>query len=143
LLGTTSSSVTSLTITAIGTSKSLTVQANKGYTAGMLVKVASTANVDNYMKLRVTAYVPSTGQLIGTVESFGGSGTFASWSVFFDVADFQKITLPTGELVAAGNLLAVTSSSNKMPESCTRPDPSKRTQRGYSDDELTGAKTPK
>ncbi len=114
LLGTTSSSVTSLTITAVGTSKTLTVQANKGYVSGMLVKLASTANVANYMKVRVASYNIDTGELIGTVESFGGSGTFASWSVFFDVQDPTIQSVPTGVSVPAGALLAKDDAGNSM-----------------------------
>ncbi|GGX01399.1 hypothetical protein [Undibacterium macrobrachii] len=114
LLGVTSSSTTSLTITAVGTSKSLTVAAGKGYAVGMLINVASTANPNNYMKLRITEFNSSTGALVGAVQGFGGSGTFANWSVFFDVADFQKITITTGEVVAAGNLLAEDDSGNSQ-----------------------------
>lgn len=86
LLGVTSSSTTSL---LIGTgSKTLTVSTGLGYALGMPLKLASSANVSNYMKGVVTAYNSGTGSLTVNVASVGGSGTFADWSVFFDVPDY-------------------------------------------------------
>jgi len=102
LLGVTSSSTTSL---LIGTgSKTLTVGTGLGYALGMPLKLASAANVSNYMKGVATAYNIGTGSLTVNVASIGGSGTLADWSVFFDVPDTQGGLVPIGSLIANKNL---------------------------------------
>lgn len=114
LLGTTSTSTSSITIAAPGGAIAFTTQANKGYKVGMTLKIASTANPVNYVKVRLTAYDIATGVSAGTIISNGGSGTFASWSIFFDVPDPTVLSVPTGEVVAAGKLLAVDDAGNSM-----------------------------
>jgi len=114
LLGMVSTTTSSITIAAPGGTVNFTTQANKGYAIGMTLKIASTANPANYVKVRLTAYNISTGVSAGTIISNGGSGTFASWSVFFDVPDPTVLSVPTGEAVAAGNLLAIDDAGNSM-----------------------------
>jgi len=114
LLGMVSTTTSSITIAAPGGTVNFTTQANKGYAIGMTLKIASTANPANYVKVRLTAYNISTGVSAGTIISNGGSGTFASWSVFFDVPDPSVLSVPTGEAVAAGNLLAIDDAGNSM-----------------------------
>lgn len=114
LLGMVSTTTSSITIAAPGGTVNFTTQANKGYAIGMTLKIASTANPANYVKVRLTAYNISTGVSAGTIISNGGSGTFASWSVFFDVPDPSVLSVPTGESVAAGNLLAIDDAGNSM-----------------------------
>ena len=114
LLGMVSTTTSSITIAAPGGTVNFTTQANKGYAIGMTLKIASTANPANYVKVRLTAYNISTGVSAGTIISNGGSGTFASWSVFFDVPDPSVLSVPTGEAVAAGNLLAIDDGGNSM-----------------------------
>lgn len=114
LLGMVSTTTSSITIAAPGGTVNFTTQANKGYAIGMTLKIASTANPANYVKVRLTAYNISTGVSAGTIISNGGSGTFASWSIFFDVPDPSVLSVPTGESVAAGNLLAIDDAGNSM-----------------------------
>lgn len=114
LLGMVSTTTSSITIAAPGGTVNFTTQANKGYAIGMTLKIASTANPANYVKVRLTAYNISTGVSAGTIISNGGSGTFASWSVFFDVPDPSVLSVPTGEAVAAGNLLAIDDAGSSM-----------------------------
>lgn len=80
MLGVTATSSTSL---AIGTgSKTLTVETGKGFVVGMSLKIASTASpTANYMIGTVTSYTSGTGALIVSVDTVGGSGTVADWTV--------------------------------------------------------------
>lgn len=114
LLGMTSTTTSSITIVAPGGAIAFTTQANKGYKVGMTLKIASTVNPVNYVKVRLTAYDIATGVSAGTIISNGGSGTFASWSVFFDVPDPTVLSVPTGEAVVAGKLLAIDDAGNSM-----------------------------
>jgi len=107
LLGTTSTSTSSITIAAPGGTVNFTTGINKGYAIGMTLRLASTANPANYIKVRLTAYNITTGVSAGTIIGSGGSGTYTSWSVFFDTPDPSILTVPTGETVAAGNLIAM------------------------------------
>lgn len=77
--GTNATSTTSLTV-ATGT-QTLTVQASKLYVPGMFVMIADTVTPANWMHGIVTAYNSTTGVLNVTVDSSGGSGTFATWTV--------------------------------------------------------------
>lgn len=104
LLGVTSSSTTSL---LIGTgSKTLTVGTGLGYALGMPLKLASAANVSNYMKGVATAYNIGTGSLTVNVASIGGSGTFADWAVSFDVPDATAPKILTRNITSADTLIA-------------------------------------
>lgn len=113
LLGVTSTSTSSITIANTGTIN-ITVEANKGYAIAMTVKIASVANPANYVKGAVTAYSKTTGAMSVLLNSKGGSGTFANWSVFFDVQDQINLSVPTGEVVPAGTLLGVDDAGNSI-----------------------------
>lgn len=113
LLGTTSTSTSSITIAGSGT-VNFTTGANKGYAIGMTLRLPSTANPANYIKVRLTAYNITTGVSAGTIIGSGGSGTYTSWSVFFDTADPSILTVPTSETVAAGNLIAMNDAGLSM-----------------------------
>lgn len=81
-LGYGSYNATSTTSLVIGTgSKSLTVESGKGYVAGQVVMLASTASPSDYMAGRVTSYSIGSGALVVNVTSTGGSGTVAAWTV--------------------------------------------------------------
>lgn len=104
LLGVTSSSTTSLTIST--GSKTLTVGTGLGYALGMPLKLASAANVSNYMKGVVTAYNSGTGSLTVNVASIGGSGTFADWAVFFDIPDAAVPKILTRNITGVDTIVA-------------------------------------
>ncbi len=71
---------TSATGNTIGTGmKTFTVQAGLAYIAGNNVFIASDANDANYMVGDITSYSGVT--MIVDVSGFGGSGTFADWSI--------------------------------------------------------------
>lgn len=72
-------STTSLTVST--GSKSLTVEAGKGFTLGQPVLIASTAAPSTYMNGQVTAYDSVTGAMTVNVTAISGSGTAAAWSV--------------------------------------------------------------
>lgn len=104
LLGVTSSSSTSL---LIGTgSKTLTVGTGLGYALGMPLKLASAANVSNFMKGVVTAYNGGTGALTVNVASVGGSGTYADWAVSFDIPDAAVPKMLTRNITSADTIVA-------------------------------------
>lgn len=110
LLGVTSSSTTSLPITV--TAKVLTVGTGLGYAEGMPLKLSNKANVANYIKGVVTAYNTITGQLNLLAKSVGGSGTFADWSVSFDVPDTSAPKIP--ELARTSNVMLMNSDSGSL-----------------------------
>jgi hypothetical protein len=114
LLGTTATSTTTLAISPVGTTFPFVTQANKGFTIGMVLKLASTANPDNYMKVTVLSYNISTGGATCEVLSYGGTGSASSWSVFFDVQDPTILSVPTGETVPVGALIAVDDAGNSL-----------------------------
>lgn len=71
---------TSTTSLAIGTgSKVFTIEADKGFIAGMWVLVTSDADPTNYMHGYVASYASTT--LTVTVTNVGGSGTLADWTI--------------------------------------------------------------
>lgn len=75
---------TSTTSATIGTgSKSLTVQTNEGWVAGLSIKAFQTSAPTNYMVGRVTSYTPASGALVFTVANgfTNGSGTISDWTV--------------------------------------------------------------
>lgn len=77
-LSTVSSSATSLSISVA--SKSLTVEASKGFAAGQAIQL--TYDLTNYMTGNVTSYNSTTGALVVDVSAVVGSGTYADWDVF-------------------------------------------------------------
>lgn len=76
---TNATSVTSIVI-GVG-SKSLTTQANKGYVAGMTLKIASSASPTNWMLGDITGYNVTSGALVISISVTQGSGTLASWTI--------------------------------------------------------------
>lgn len=78
--GTQGTSTTSLTIG--NGSKSFVTQPGLSFLVGLDIKLASAANVANYMTGALTAYNPVTGAATVQVSAYSGSGTFADWSVF-------------------------------------------------------------
>ena len=75
----TANSTTSLAVST--GSKSLTVEAGKGYVPGMDVVIAYTTTPTTRMTGTVTSYNVATGALVVSVSVVSGSGTYAAWSV--------------------------------------------------------------
>lgn len=100
----TGTSATSLLI-GLG-SKSFVTQAGRGFAVGQRVRLVSTANVANLMEGIVTAYDFATGAMTVTVDTIGGSGTYADWSVFV-IVDVQLPSIvrfaKTGAYTVIGN----------------------------------------
>jgi hypothetical protein len=86
---------TSVTSVAIGTgSKTFTIQTNKAFVIGMSVLIADTAApATNWMHGAATAYTASTGELIVTVTTVGGSGTKTAWTVSLS-APILEVSIP-------------------------------------------------
>lgn len=94
----------STTEATIGTgAKSLTVQADKGFAAGMLVIAYETGTPGNSMTAPVSSYVAATGVLQFTVPTgwTRGSGTISAWTVV--LAGAPGVQGPTGG-IAGGTL---------------------------------------
>lgn len=70
-------STTSLAIEVA--SKAFTVAASLGYVAGMRVRATSAANAANFMEGTVTTYSSTT--LTVAVDTIGGIGTLADWTI--------------------------------------------------------------
>lgn len=71
---------TSTTSNTIGTgNKTFTTQADKAFTAGSYVTVASSSSPNNFMAGQVVSYSGTT--IIVNVVTVGGSGTFAAWNI--------------------------------------------------------------
>ena len=73
----TATSTTSLLIEVA--SKAFTVAASLGYVAGMRVRATSAANAANFMEGTVTTYSSTT--LTVAVDTIGGTGTLADWTI--------------------------------------------------------------
>ena len=73
----TATSTTSLLIEVA--SKAFTVAASLGYVAGMRVRATSAANAANFMEGTVTSY--ATTVLTVAVDTIGGTGTLADWTI--------------------------------------------------------------
>lgn len=66
----------------IGTgNKIFTVTQNLGFAIGMILNVASNANVANRMRGAVVSYNKTIGELVISVEFIKGSGTFSDWII--------------------------------------------------------------
>lgn len=85
--GTSATSTTSLTIST--GSKTLTIQTGKQFAVGQFVLIAAAAAPQNYMQAQITSHDSGTGQLVVSVKSAGGGGTFASWSISITVPGFN------------------------------------------------------
>ena len=70
-------STTSLAIEVA--SKAFTVAASLGYVTGMRVRATSAANAANFMEGTVTSYSSTT--LTVAVDTIGGTGTLADWTI--------------------------------------------------------------
>ena len=70
-------STTSLAIEVA--SKAFTVAASLGYVVGMRVRATSAANAANFMEGTVTTYSSTT--LTVAVDTIGGTGTLADWTI--------------------------------------------------------------
>jgi len=117
-LATNCTSTTSNTI-ANSVTLTFTVETDKPFAVGMTIKFASTASPTNSVTGDITSYDSETGVMIIAVSASGaiGSGTFASWSgslAYTPVPVLTYPSLPAGEAVAAGNLLAMDDSGNSM-----------------------------
>lgn len=75
-------------------SKSFTTESGKFFDAGNFLLIVSDANESNYMHGQVTAY--SGTSLTVDVQTIGGSGTYADWSI--------KLSSIKGEQGAAGSI---------------------------------------
>jgi hypothetical protein len=79
--GTNATSVTSLTI-GTGTKAFVLAQANKAYSVGQKVVIASTAApATNWMSGQISAFNSATGAITVEVTEVGGAGTIAAWTV--------------------------------------------------------------
>ncbi len=76
-------SSTSSTSIAVGTgSKTFTTQSGKGFSLGMVVKIAKTVTPNTVnMTAEITAYDSGTGSMTVSVYSVTGSGTHAGWTI--------------------------------------------------------------
>ena len=79
--GTSGTSTTSITIPAVNNSVTFTTQTAKAWVVGQFVTVSSTASPANFMYGYITAYNSGTGSMTVFVQTIGGSGTLASWSI--------------------------------------------------------------
>ena len=75
---------TSTTSVVIGKgAKSLTVDVSKSYVPGMTIKIARTADPDNWMNGEVTTYNSGTGALVFNATYYQGSGIYTDWTISF------------------------------------------------------------
>lgn len=95
-------STTSLTI-GLG-SKSLTVEAAKGYVAGQAVLIASAATPSSYMAGTVTSYDSTTGALVVNVTDSNGSVTAADWVLSLTATGYRAPTVNQRTITGADTL---------------------------------------
>lgn len=81
----TGTSTTSLLI-GLG-AKAFTTQPNRAFGVGQKIRLTSQANIANYMVGTCSAYDSTTGAMSVTVDTIGGSGTYADWSVVVFIPD--------------------------------------------------------
>lgn len=107
---------TSTTAVAIGSgSKSFTTQPGLQFFPGGTLNIASNASALNYMNGTVTSYNTTTGALVVSVLSFGGSGTHSDWNISVSGIQGPPGTV-TAITVATANGLAGTSSGGGTPQ---------------------------
>lgn len=92
--------------------KTIVVQSGRGYVPGMPIKVTSSASIGNFMKGAVKTYNSTTGELTFIPASKGGAGTFAAWSVSFDIPDVSVPSIVRSERTA--NAMLVTADKGKF-----------------------------
>jgi hypothetical protein len=78
---TSGTSTTSITIPAVNNTITFTTQTAKAWVIGQFVTVSSIASPANFMYGYITAYNTGTGAMSVFVQTVGGSGTYASWSI--------------------------------------------------------------
>lgn len=107
---------TSTTSVAIGTgTKIFTTQPGLQFFPGGTVNIASNASALNYMNGTVASYNTSTGVLVVTVLTDGGSGTYADWNIAVSGVQGPAGTV-TAISVATANGLAGSSSGGGTPQ---------------------------
>lgn len=104
----TGTSTTSLLI-GIGT-KTFTTQTARGFGVGQRIKLTSQANIANYMLGTCSAYDTATGAMSVAVDTIGGAGTFADWSVIIVIPD-ALLDLPR-QARTANTMLVAADTSN-------------------------------
>lgn len=82
-------------------SKTFAIQSGKQFAAGQFISIISDANSANYLHGTVTSYSGTT--LIVNVTNFGGTGTFADWSI--SLSGSQGAKGDTGTVASHGNEL--------------------------------------
>lgn len=104
--GTQGTSTTSLTVSN-GT-KNFFTQPGLSFLVGLEIKLASAASISNYMTGPITAYNSVTGATTAQINGYGGSGTFADWSVFA----YKDTRTLIGYILRTGNIsLSLTENS--------------------------------
>lgn len=99
----TGTSTTSLLI-GIGT-KTFTTQTARGFGVGQRIKLTSQANIANYMEGVCSAYDTTTGAMSVDVDTIGGSGTFADWSIVVFLPD-PEVSLKQRTITGADTCIA-------------------------------------
>lgn len=98
---------TSTTSLLIGTgTKAFTTQTARAFGVGQRIKLTSQANIANYMLGTCSAYDTTTGAMSVSVDSVGGSGTFADWSVtvFLDASQsIQRQDRTSDTIITSAN----------------------------------------
>ena len=97
-LSTTATSSTSLSL-GIGT-KSLTVQAGKGFAAGMYVSIAYTTAPNARMTGVVQSYNSASGVLVVATDTVTGSGTQTAWTIAPSAVGGSSTGLSFGVMLA-------------------------------------------
>ena len=93
--GTSAASASSDTI-ALGAT-TITITADKAFSVGQFVVIASTASPANYMVGQITAFTSATGSMTVNVTSIGGSGTFTAWTIALSGRDLSvEPVIPQG-----------------------------------------------
>lgn len=98
-------SATSSTGFSLDTSvKTLTIDTNKSFSAGMLIKITDTTSSTKYLICTVTSYDKITGILIASVNSIEGVGTVATSNVSLSAPVQSSVS--TGDVVLTGRSLS-------------------------------------
>lgn len=107
---------TSTTAVAIGTgTKTFTTQPGLQFFPGATVNIASNASALNYMNGTIASYNTTTGVLVVTVLTDGGSGTYSDWNIAVSGVQGPAGTV-TAVSVATNNGFAGTSSGGGTPQ---------------------------
>jgi len=126
--GTNATSSTSIAI-ATGSKSFNLVEANKAYSIGQSLVIASTASPSNFMVGQITAFTSSTGAITVNVTATGGSGTFTAWSVALTPIAGTVVTTvngSSGAITGIATLVGVETFTNKTLTSPTINSPTVR-----------------